>query len=204
MCGLWPEVWVNFRSWAGGWCRGFCPVRGEVLAVCCARTALPAAPGWRRAAVRRRAEQRRQDSENRPTHVGVVRPFLPFSSCPQDVPSGIRAPTLAACPQPSHIQALHACPPIHPSVCLLLTSVSMGWCPGWPGAGLQASWKECGGHTGSSHPSPEKAPWPHVQSWPGVPGSCSALGLVAVVVSLPQCPEWGWPAGQATGWMRGD
>lgn len=119
----------------------------------------------------------------------VVKPFLPSSSDPQDVSSGVRAPTLAACPQPSLTQALHACSPIRPCVCLLLTSVSLRCCPGWPGAGLQASWEECGRHTGSSLPSPEKAPSSHARNplgagRGGVPGSCSALGLVAVAVFL--------------------
>lgn len=47
-------------------------------------------------------------------------------SCP--LPPDLRTfPTLAAYPQPSHIQAFHACPPIRPSVCLLLTAVSTLW-----------------------------------------------------------------------------
>ena len=48
---------------------------------------------------------------------------------------------------------LHACPPLHPSVCLL-RPVSTLRHLGWPGAGLQASWGTCGGCAGPRLPVP--------------------------------------------------
>ena len=98
-------------------------------------------------------------------------PLLPPPSCPLDTPSGTRAPTVAACPPP---RSMPVHPSIHPSVCPLLTSVSTLCHPGWLGAGLQASWEECGRHAGSSLPGrqPQGPAQPRplrvcLQSWAG-------------------------------------
>lgn len=53
----------------------------------------------------------------------------------------------------------------------------MRCCPGWPGAGLQASWEECSGHNGSSPPSPGKTPWSHARGRQGVPGPAQSRGM---------------------------
>lgn len=84
-----------------------------------------------------------------------------------------QGPHCGCLPSPPTPQ-LHACPPTHPSVCPLLTSVSTLCHPGWLGAGLQASWEECGRPAGSSLPGrqPQGPARPRplrvcLQSWAG-------------------------------------
>lgn len=130
--------------------------------------------------------------------MGVVRPFLPsgHSLWGQGSHSGCLPPAL---PHPSL-----PCLSTHPSICLSAADL----CPrgaAWAGQGpgSKPPGRSVGGTLAPASPA-QRTPWPPARSQPGVPGSCSALGLGAVLVSVPQCPEWGWPAGQALGWLRGD
>lgn len=112
------------------------------------------------------------------------------------LPPGLRTFPLGCCPQPSHTHALHACPPIRPSVCLLLTSVSTPCGPGWPREGR-------GGRAGSSLRRPE---WTSglVQGQPPAQGPAQPRGsrqpsLHASVFRA----GWAGPASRAAEGRRG-
>lgn len=98
------------------------------------------------------------------------------------LPPAIRTVSLEPGPPPaaapsSPTPKLHACPPIHSSVCLPLTSVSTLCHLGWPGAGHQAFWEDLGRPTGSSLPAAGRQPG--VPLSPGLDVSVSRVGLAS-------------------------
>lgn len=158
-----PSCWIRSPNpWAAGWGQALCPLEGAGRGSCCSvgrRSREGVLPVLARVGPGLGGGAEVSRGQSTGSLVGWAPMAAPSSSL-GTVSPGPGPPLWLPAPAPTTLK-LHACPPIRPSVCPLLTSVSTLCHLGWPGAGLQASREECDGHTGSGLQSLGPAwPWP--------------------------------------------